>query len=93
MALCLKLAIEGKAVTWFWWWEENAAFQSWPIFKNAITKHFHPELVQNPFKVMLSMKQEGTVRDFREKFELYSSALHVTERRYLVGILLNGLRD
>ena len=52
----VKLAIEGKAVTWFQWWEENAAFQSWPIFKNAITKHFHPVLVQNSFEVMLSMK-------------------------------------
>ena len=88
-----KVAIGGKAITWFRWWEENTMFQSWPIFKNVVTKRFHPELVQNPFEVMLDMKQKGTVHDFRKKFELYSSTLHMTERRYLVGIFLNGLKD
>ena len=88
-----KVAMEQKAIAWFWWWEENAMFQSWLLFKNTMTKRFHPKLVQNPFEVMLGMKQEGTVRNFREKFELYSSTLHVIECRYLVGIFLNDLRD
>ena len=93
MALCRESGHRGKAITWFRWWEENTTFQSWPIFKNIVTKHFHPELVQNPFEVMLDMKQRGTVHDFREKFKLYSSALHIIERLYLVGIFLNGLKD
>ena len=58
-----KVAMEEKTVTWFRWWEENATFQSLPIFKNAVTKQLQPEFVQNPFEMLLGIKQEGTVRE------------------------------
>ena len=88
-----KIAMEGKALPWFRWWEENATSQSWASFKKAVIKRFQLEFVQNPFETLLSIKQEGLVRDFRKKFEMYSSLLKVTERRYLLGLFLNGLKD
>ena len=39
------------------------------------------------------MCQEGLVRDFREKFEMYSSLLKVSEYLYLLGLILHGLKD
>ena len=72
--------MEGKALTWFHWWQENATFQSWGLLKNTIIKRFHPELIQNPFELLLGLCQGGSVREFREKFEMYSSLLNVNER-------------
>ena len=87
------VAMEGKALTWFRWWEEIAAVQTWSIFKEAIIHRFQPELVQNPFEIPLGVRQEGSVKEFREIFEMYSRPLKIMERRYLLGLFLNGLKD
>ena len=87
------MAMEGKAMTWFMWWEEITAVQTWSIFKEVIIHHFQPELVQNPFEILLGVRQEGSVKEFREIFEMYSRPLKIMERRYLLGLFLNGLKD
>ena len=37
--------------------------------------------------------QEGSVKEFHEIFEMYSRPLKITERRYLFGLFLTGLKD
>ena len=88
-----KIAMEGNALPWFYWWEENATFYFWANFKKATIKRFQLELVQNPFKTLLRIRQAGSIKDFQDKFEMYSSLLKVTERRYLLALFLNGLKD
>ena len=50
-------------------------------------------MVENPFEMLLSLKQTGSVREYREKSEVYSGPLETTERRYRLGIFLNGLKE
>ncbi|MCI34716.1 hypothetical protein A2U01_0055936, partial [Trifolium medium] len=50
-------------------------------------------MIQNPFELLLSLKQTGTVEEYREQLELYAGPLKCTEPSYLKGILLNGLKD
>ena len=87
------VAMEGKALTWFRWWEEITAVQTWSMFKEVIIHHFQPELVQNLSEILLGVRQEGSVKEFLEIFEMYSRPLKITERRYLLGLFLNGLKD
>ena len=41
----------------------------------------------------MGINQEGSVREFRELFEMYSRPLKIFERSYLLGLFLNGLKD
>jgi len=50
-------------------------------------------MVENPFELLLSLKQTGTMEEYREKFELYTGPLKNAEPVYLKGIFLNGLNE
>ena len=91
--LVAMVAMEGKALTWYRWWEETVPLRTWESFKEAVVRRFQPELVQNPFKILVGIKQEGSVQEFWEQFEMYSQPLKISERRYLLGLFLNGLKD
>ena len=41
------VAMEGKALTWFRWWEETVPIRTWEVFKEAVVRRFQPELIQN----------------------------------------------
>ncbi|KAJ1390902.1 Retrotransposable element Tf2 [Sesbania bispinosa] len=59
----------------------------------AVIRRFQPSMMQNPFELLLGLKQTTTVEDFRAKFELYAGPLRGTDQEYLKGIFLNGLRE
>ena len=44
-------------------------------------------------EILVGLKQEGLVREFREQFEMYSWPLKISEHRYLLGLFLNGSKD
>ena len=48
---------------------------------------------QSPYELLLSLKHEGTVEEYREKFKLYAGLLRGRKPEYLKGIFLNGLKD
>jgi len=48
---------------------------------------------QSPYELLLSLKHEGTIEEYREKFELYTGPLRGIEPKYLKGIFLNGLKE
>ena len=47
---------------------------------------------ENPFELVLSLRQTGMVREYKEKFKIYSGLLRVSKQRYLMGIFLHGLK-
>ena len=87
------VAMEGKALTWFRWWEETTTIQTWTVFKDVIIRRFQPKLVHNPFEILLEVRQEGSMKEFREIFEMYFELLKIMEHKYLFGLFLNGLKD
>ncbi|XP_019431030.1 PREDICTED: uncharacterized protein LOC109338290 [Lupinus angustifolius] len=87
------LALEGKAMSWFQWWEKCNPNPSWEGFKIAVIRRFQPSMIQNPFELLLSVKQTGTVEDYVEEFEKYVGALREIDQEFAKGIFLNGLRE
>lgn len=87
------VAMEGKALTWYQWWEFCAKSPNWTDFKQAVIQQFQPSMNQSPYELLLSLKHEGTVAEYREKFELYAGPLRGTEPEYLKGIFQNGLKE
>ncbi|KAJ1416998.1 Retrotransposon gag domain [Sesbania bispinosa] len=87
------VALEGQALNWYQWWEEQAVVRSWEDFKTAALRRFQPGLAQNPFEPLLSIKQTGTVMEYRGQFEMVSAPLRGADRIMLKGIFLNGLKE
>lgn len=58
-----------------------------------MVRHFQPGLVQNPLGPLLSIKQTGSVMEYRERFEMLIAPLNREERIMLDGIFLNGLKE
>ncbi|XP_057419854.1 uncharacterized protein LOC130713989 [Lotus japonicus] len=87
------LALEGKALSWFQWWERCNPNPTWEGFKLAVIRRFQPAMVQNPFELLLSLKQTGTVEEFVEEFEKYVGALKEIDQDFAKGIFLNGLKE
>lgn len=48
---------------------------------------------QNPYELLLSLKQTDSVENYREQFELYAGPLRGVKPEYLKDIFLNGLKD
>ncbi|KAJ1417644.1 Retrotransposon gag domain [Sesbania bispinosa] len=89
----VMVAMEGRALTWFQWWEFCTVNQTWEEFRTAVIRRFQPSMAQNPYELLLSLKQTTSVEEYRERFELYAGPLKGTEPEYLKGIFLNGLKE
>ena len=86
------VAMEGDALTWFQWWEEQAPFPSWRDFKEDIIKRFQPGVAQNPYGPLLQVRQTGTVMQYRREFEVVAGAKRHIDPEMLMCIFLNGLK-
>lgn len=87
------IALEDRALNWYQWWEEEAEVLSWEEFKRAVICRFQPGLVQNPLGPLLSIRQTGSVMEYRERFELMIAPLRRDERVMLESIFLNRLKE
>lgn len=86
----IVVAMEGRALRWYQWLDSCTSKQSWEIFKIAVIRRFQPALAQNRYEVLLNLKQEKSVKEFREQFKLYAGPLRCTSPEYLKGIFLCG---
>lgn len=89
----IMIALEGRALNWYQWWEEHTSELSWEEFKKAVIRRFKPGLVQNPLGPLLSIKQTGTMMEYRECFEMLIAPLRREERVMLDNIFINGLQE
>lgn len=89
----VMVAMEGKALAWYQWWEFSTQNPTWEDFRTTILRRFQPSMIQSPFELLLSLKQTETVGEYREQFEMYVGLLKCTEPSYFKGIFLNRLTD
>ncbi|CAH9075070.1 unnamed protein product, partial [Cuscuta epithymum] len=86
------LAMEDQALSWFQWWERQAAHQNWESFTRALTRRFQPDMVNDPLGPLFSLKQKATIQEYRDRFEkVIASQGHLTEE-VLKAAFLKGLR-
>ncbi|CAH9138406.1 unnamed protein product [Cuscuta epithymum] len=86
------VAMEGRAINWFIWWEHQIERRNWETLKTSIIRRFQPDLIQNPYGPMLSLKQTGTVQEFRDEFEMVITPQINIDAEILKGIFINGLK-
>ncbi|KAF7815055.1 Retrotransposable element Tf2 [Senna tora] len=89
VAVCL----EGKALNWLQWLETKMVIVSWEVFKNELLRRFHQAQRGNGYEMLMALKQEGSVAEYREKFELLSAPLKNAPEEMLLGAYQNGLKD
>lgn len=87
------IALDGRALNWYQWWEEQNHDPSWDEFKQVVIRRFQPSLVRNPLGPILNVKQTGSDMEYREQFELLMAPLKRSERGMLESIFHNGLRE
>ncbi|XP_047174278.1 uncharacterized protein LOC124841941 [Vigna umbellata] len=87
------VALEGRALNWFQWWKTCNPNPMWEAFKVAVVRCFQPMMLQNPFEILIGLRQSGLVEEYVEKFEQYAGFLKGIHQDYLVGIFLNGLKE
>ncbi|CAH9068044.1 unnamed protein product, partial [Cuscuta europaea] len=51
------VAMEDRALNWFHLWENQTEETSWEALKKSIIRRFQPEIIQNPYGPILSLKQ------------------------------------
>ncbi|KAJ1420421.1 Retrotransposon gag domain [Sesbania bispinosa] len=89
----VMVAMEGRALSWYRWWESCNPNPSWEGFKTAVIRRFQPTMMQNPFELLLALKQTHSVEEFVEQFEKYAGALKGVEQEYLMSVFLNGFEE
>ena len=62
----VMVAMEGKALTRYQWWEFSAHHPNWEDFWTAVIRRFQPTMVDSPFELLLSLKQIGSVEEYVE---------------------------
>ncbi|GAU14480.1 hypothetical protein TSUD_250200 [Trifolium subterraneum] len=84
-----QLSIEGSTIHWFNLLMETEDELSWEKLKRALIAR---RRLENPFEELSTLKQQGTVEEFVESFELLSSQVgRLPEEQYL-GYFMSGLK-
>ena len=90
----ILVALEGRALVWFQWWEDQTRLPTWRKFKEALIQRFQPRMTQNPYRPILRLKQTGSVMEYQDQFELMTSGtMRNVDPEIVKGIFLNGLRE
>ena len=87
------VAMKGWAWSWFQWWASCIPNPKWVMFWIAVIRRFQPSKILNPFEILLGLRQEGSIQEFRDQFETYAGALIVGHQKYLKEVFLKGLRE
>lgn len=87
------VALDGKALSWYQWWETCNPNVSWDGFKVAIIERFQSVVAHSPFAALLALKQDGTVEEYVTQFEKFAGMVNGVGEDYLMDIFLNGLKE
>ena len=70
------VALDGKALSWFQWWETCNSDIGWGDFKVVILERFQTSATLNPFVALLALKQEETMEECVKQFERFVGVLY-----------------
>ncbi|KAD4888929.1 hypothetical protein E3N88_21002 [Mikania micrantha] len=85
--------LEGDALDFYSWVASEQDITYWEELVSAMQKHFGPPEFQNPDEYLCSVKQTGTVHEYRQEFTRRSARVNQWPDHCLLGVFLNGLKD
>ncbi|PWA70289.1 Ankyrin repeat-containing protein [Artemisia annua] len=88
-ALCL----EGEALAWYRWYEQQEPFESWDHLKEELLDRFQVTKEGDLYQQFLSLLQTGTVRDYCSLFEKLAGQLTGISQKVLYSTFINGLKS
>ena len=83
---------QGEALAWFQWDDRRRKVSSWDKLKSRLLDDFGLSYKGSLCERFLAMRQESSVREFRQAFEALASVLPGLLEHVLEGIFINGLR-
>ncbi|KAK1441653.1 hypothetical protein QVD17_07716 [Tagetes erecta] len=88
-----SMHLEGDALDLYSWLSNDQPITFWEELTQAFTKSFGPAEFQNPDEFLCSIKQTGSVQEYRQEFAKRSSRVSNWPDHCLLGVFLNGLKD
>ncbi|KAJ0501159.1 putative retrotransposon gag domain, aspartic peptidase domain superfamily [Helianthus annuus] len=84
--------LEGDALDLYSWVSAEQEITYWEELVSTLQKHFGPPEFQNPDEYLCSIKQTGSVKEYRQEFARRSSRVSQWPDHCLLGVFLNGLK-
>ncbi|KAD7478442.1 hypothetical protein E3N88_01578 [Mikania micrantha] len=88
-----SMHLDGDALDLFSWLSVDHRMMFWEDLTHAFQKNFGPAEFQNPDEFLCSIKQTGTVQEYRQEFAKRSARVQNWPDHCLLGVFLNGLKD
>ncbi|KAD3640421.1 hypothetical protein E3N88_29644 [Mikania micrantha] len=85
--------LEGDALDFYSWIAAEQDITYWDELVSAIQKHYGPPEFQNPDEYLCSVKQTGSVHEYRQEFTRRSARVSQWPDHCLLGVFLNGLKE
>ena len=83
--------MDGRALAWFQWMNDNGQFTSWPAFLQAIQTRFAPSQYEDPTGVLFKLTQKGTVTQYLAEFEELANRIIGLPPPFLLSCFVSGL--
>ncbi|KAI0501936.1 hypothetical protein KFK09_016881 [Dendrobium nobile] len=90
--MAVPICLEGKSLAWFQWIEGRQPIRSWEEFKDLLLHRFRVSSEGTHYEQFMSLVQEGTVAEYRERFELLSGRLRGMPDDAMEGNFMKGLK-
>ncbi|GKD06305.1 ankyrin repeat-containing protein, partial [Tanacetum coccineum] len=88
-ALCL----EGEALAWYKWYEQQEPFESWDHLKEELLDRFQFTKEGDLYQQFLSIVQTGTLREYQSLFEKLAGQLTGMSEKVLYSTFIKGLKS
>ncbi|KAF5757863.1 putative nucleotidyltransferase, Ribonuclease H [Helianthus annuus] len=88
-----SMHLEGDALDFYSWLSTDQSIEFWEELVQALQKNFGPAEFQNPDEHLCSIRQTGTVQEYRQEFAKRSSRVSNWPEHCLLGVFLNGLKE
>ncbi|KAD7480201.1 hypothetical protein E3N88_03337 [Mikania micrantha] len=85
--------LEGDALDFYSWIATEQDITYWEELVSAMQKHYGPPEFQNPDEYLCSVKQTGTVHEYRQEFTRRSARVNQWPDHCLLGVFLSGLKE
>nr|GEV55516.1 retrotransposon Gag domain, retroviral aspartyl protease [Tanacetum cinerariifolium] len=88
-----SMHLEGDALDLYSWLSHDQIVIFWEELVQAFTRSFGLAEFHNPDEFLYSIKQTGSVHEYRQEFAKRSSRVSNWPDHCLLGVFLNGLKD